>query len=363
MIDRRAITLRNVAIAALIVLILEPESLLTASFQMSFAATLGLVAGYEALRDRADRTLSLANLADRGLAGRLWFSAHGLFLTSLIAALATTPFAIYHFQRAAPLALLANLAAMPVVGLLVMPAALFAVILMPLGLESLALVPMSWGIDWFVRVGEVVAEWSEGWGGIRAAPSAALLLVVAGFLWLALWRERWRVAGIVPMLAAIPIALAAPVPDVLIDPGGRTAAVRGADGRYSIINPKADRFAAEYWLRADADPRTVDDDLSSGVTCDDVGCVARLADGGLVAVGSTPEAFVDDCRLAEVVVSRHRAPSWCFETATVIDRAALAAGGSQALYRLPKAEPDGGSFRIETSYPEGVRRPFMPPLQ
>ncbi len=164
MIDRRAITLRNVAIAALIVLILEPESLLTASFQMSFAATLALVAGYEALRDRADRTLSLANLADRGLAGRLWFSAHGLFLTSLIAALATTPFAIYHFQRAAPLALLANLAAMPVVGLLVMPAALFAVILMPLGLESLALVPMSWGIDWFVRVGEVVAEWSAGLG-------------------------------------------------------------------------------------------------------------------------------------------------------------------------------------------------------
>ena len=187
MIDRRAITLRNVAIAALIVLVVEPESLLTASFQMSFAATLALVAGYEALRDRADRKLSLASLADRGLAGRLWFSAHGLFLTSLIAALATTPFAIYHFQRAAPLALLANLAAMPVVGLLVMPAALFAVILMPLGLESAALIPMGWGIDWFVLVGEVTAEWSAGLGRHPrgtggGAPSRRRRLPLAGAL-------------------------------------------------------------------------------------------------------------------------------------------------------------------------------------
>ncbi|HET7717364.1 MAG TPA: ComEC/Rec2 family competence protein [Bauldia sp.] len=362
MIDRRAITLRNVAIAALIVLIVEPESLLTASFQMSFAATLALVAGYEAIRQRADRRLGLATLADRGLAGRLWFSAHGLFLTSLIAALATTPFAIYHFQRAAPLALLANLAAMPVVGILVMPAALFAVLLMPFGLEHLALVPMGWGIDWVVLVGEMVAGWSEGWGGIRAVPAAALLLVVAGFLWLALWRERWRLLGLVPMLAAIPVALAAPQPDILIDAGGRVVAVRGGDGRYAVVNPKSNRFAAEYWLRADADPRQIEDGVSEGVACDGLGCVARLADGTRVAVGSAPGAFADDCRLAEVVVSRFRAPPWCHDAAVVIDRNALARGGAHALYRIPAGDGAEPGFRIETAFPEGVRRPFMPPL-
>jgi competence protein ComEC len=231
MLDRRALTLRNVAIAAIIVLLIEPESLLTASFQMSFAATLALVAGYEALRARADRNLTLASAADYGPVGRLWRAAYGLFLTSLIAALATTPFAIYHFQRAAPLALLANLAAMPVIGILVMPAALFSVILMPFGLELLALVPMGWGIDWMVAVGEVTAAWSEGWGGIPAVPASALLFVVVGFLWLALWGERWRLAGLVPMLVAIPIALGAPRPDVLIDAGGRTAAGRATPTR------------------------------------------------------------------------------------------------------------------------------------
>lgn len=363
MLDRRAITLRNVAIAAMIVLVLEPESLLTASFQMSFAATLALVAGYEALRDRADRRLDLGSFGTRSLGGRLWLVAYGLFVTSLIAGLATTPFAIYHFHRAAPLALLANLAAMPVVSLLVMPAALASVALMPFGLERVALVPMGWGIDWVMAVGRTTAEWSGSWGGVSAAPAAALLPVVIGFLWLALWRERWRLAGLLPMLAAIPIMFAAARPDVLIDAGGETVAVRGADGRYSIVNPKAGRFAAEYWLRADADPRDVDNDISAGVACDESGCVARLATGTLVAVGSTADALEDDCRLSGLVVSRYRAPSWCRRSATVIDRQALAEGGAHALYALPDAPAGEAQFRIETAYPPGPRRPFMPPVQ
>jgi competence protein ComEC len=362
MLGRRAITVRNVATAAFIVLLLEPESLLSASFQMSFAATLALVAGFEALSERADRRPNLA-AGDGRIASRLWLWGSGLFLASLIGGLATAPFAIYHFQRAAPLTLVANLVAMPVVDLVVMPMALFAMILMPFGIESVALAPMAWGIDWMMLVARVVAEWSEGWGGVRAAPAAALILVVGGFLWIALWKERWRLAGLAPIAAAIPLAVLAPRPDVLIDAGGRTVAVRGADGRYSIVNLKADRFAAEYWLRADADPRTVDEDVSAGVTCDDIGCVAILAGGARVAVGSTPDAFGDDCRLAKVVVSRYRAPSWCHGIATVIDGSALAAGGAEALYRLPDGELDSPQFRIETAFPKGVRRPFMPPVQ
>lgn len=363
MLDRRAITVRNVAIAAMIVLALQPESLLTASFQMSFAATLALVAGYEALRDRAERRLGFISLPPHSVAGRLSFVAYGLFVTSLIAGLATTPFAIYHFHRAAPLALVANLAAMPVVSLLVMPAALVSVALMPLGLESLALVPMGWGIEWVVAVGRATAGWSEGWGGVSAAPAGALLIFVVGFLWLALWRERWRLAGLLPMLAAIPIMLAEPRPDVLIEADGETVAVRGADGRYAFVNPKAHRFAVEYWLRADADPRDLDDELSAGVRCDELGCIAPLADGTRVAVGSAAAALEDDCRLSALVVSPYRAPSWCRRSTTVIDRQDLIEGGAHALYVLPGTPAAGAQFHIETAYPSGPRRPFMPPVQ
>ncbi len=364
MLDRRAITVRNVAIAALVVLALEPESVLTASFQMSFAATLALVAGYEAIARRADRAVDLA-AASSGVVGRARRATSGLTLTSVIAGLATAPFAIYHFQRAAPLSLLANLAAMPVIGILVMPMALFAVLLMPFGLEHLPLMFMGWGIDWMLAVGETTAAWSAGWGGIPAIPAFSLLLVVAGFLWLCLWGERWRLAGIVPMLLAVPVAMAASHPDILVEADGRVAAVRGADGRYRIVNPKADRFAAEYWLRADADTRSLDDDsIGDGIACDAAGCVVRLPDGAVVAVGVSAEAFADDCRLAAVIVSRFQAPEWCDRPDVVIDRVALTRG-AHALYRIPgDADGDQPRFRVETTLPPADRRrPFMPPGQ
>ncbi len=362
MLGRRAITVRNVAIAALIVLLYSPESLLSASFQMSFAATLALVAGFEALSSRAaDRRIELS--ASHGPANRLWRWAVGLVTASLLAGFATVPFAIYHFQRAAPLSLVANVVAMPVIDLVVMPMALFSVILMPLGLEALPLAPMGWGIEWMMHVARHVAAWSTGWDTVRATPLASLMFVVAGFLWLALWRERWRLLGIVPMVLALPIAAAATMPDILINGSGTTVAVRSNGGRYSIVNPKADRFAAEYWLRADADPRSLDDDVSAGVTCDEDGCVARFLDGTRIAVGSSPAAFADDCRLSGLVVSRYSAPSWCEDAATVIDRKALAEGGAHALYASPGAPAGSPQFRIETAYPPGARRPFMPPVQ
>ena len=254
MIDRRALTLRNVALAAIVVLALAPENVLSASFQMSFAATLALVAAYEAISARAERSVSLAD-GRSGVAGKSWRFATGLFLTSLIAGLATTPFAAFHFQRLAPLSLLANLAAMPAVGLIVMPMALLAVVAMPFGLELVPLTVMQWGLDWMIAVADWVATATADAGAVTMAPAAALFVAVAGFLWLALWRERWRLLGIVAIAAAVPIALSARQPDVLVGDDGRTVAVRGADGRYQIMGGKGASFEIENWLRADADTR------------------------------------------------------------------------------------------------------------
>ncbi|MEX0852888.1 MAG: ComEC/Rec2 family competence protein, partial [Bauldia sp.] len=228
MIDRRAITLRNVALAALVVLAIAPESLLSASFQMSFAATVALVAGYRAISSWSERRLLLS--PGGGVGARLRRSFASLVLTSLIAGVATAPFAAFHFQRVAPLTLVANLAAMPVVGLLVMPMALAAVVMMPFGLEALPLWLMERGLAWVGLVAEWTAAWSAGYGNVAMAPKAALLFVAAGFLWLTLWGERWRLAGLVPIVLAVPIAVMAPRPDVLVDESGIAAAVRGEDG-------------------------------------------------------------------------------------------------------------------------------------
>jgi competence protein ComEC len=189
-----------------------------------------------------------------------------------------------------------------------------------------------------------------------------LLLFVAGFLWLILWRERWRLLGLAPMLVAIPAAMLAPRPDILVDERGTTAAVRGADGRLAIINGKSATFEVENWLRADADPRAAKaQDLAAGVACDGLGCVAPLGRGaGLVAVTAQPAGFDDDCRQAAVVISRLSAPAGCSAMATVIDRQRLARFGAHALYREGSDVAGKPLFRVTTAYP-AVRRPFMPP--
>ena len=367
MLDRAALTLRNVAIAALVILAVWPESLLSVSFQMSFAATVSLIAGYQALRAIADRRPALT--AGGAFGPVRWFrhEATRLLMTAMLGGIATSPFAAYHFQRVAPLTLIANLAAMPAVSLIVMPMALASVLLMPFGLEAVPLAIMSYGLDWMTFVAGKTAAWSEGFGGVRTVPALALLLAVAGFLWLTLWRERWRLAGIVPLVAALPIALLAPWPDILVDATGTAAAVRGADGRYQIIAGKDAKFEVENWLRADGDQRAVDaNDLANGVACDSLGCIARLADGSEVALTRKPDALDEDCRSAAVVITRFHPPSGCAAVATVVDDATLARGGAEALYRLPagplaaatSAKP---KFRIEASYPQN-RRPFMPPV-
>ena len=189
-------------------------------------------------------------------------------------------------------------------------------------------------------------------------PPAALLLMVAGFLWLALWRERWRLAGVIPILLALPLTFLLPRPSVLINEDGTTVAVRGADGRFSVMGGKAGRFDVGLWLRADADAcEAVAPEMSKGVACDALGCTTRLGgEGPVVALANRADAFDDDCRLASIVVADLAAPSGCELHAMVIDRRELGRFGAHALY------PEGSGYRVETAYP-AVRRPFMPPAR
>jgi competence protein ComEC len=362
MLDRPAISLRNVALAAFVILLAAPESLTTASFQMSFAATLALVAGYEAIGVWRERRLNFDTRSAAGLLGRVRRATTSLALTSLIGGLATAPLAAFHFQRVAPLTLIANLAAMPVVGTIVMPMALAALVLMPFGLEALPLTVMGWGLAWVGAVARQVAAWTAGHGVVSAMPLMALGLTAAGFLWLALWRERWRLAGLVPMALAVPVALTTPHPDVLIDDRGITVAVRGPDGRYAIVNGKGETFVVDNWLRADGDGRESGEaTLTEAVACDPLGCVAPLGrNGAKLAVAGSAAGLEEDCRMAAVVISRYPAPPGCRETAFVVDGRAVARHGAHALYTAGRDASGKPIFRVAIAYPD-ARRPFMPP--
>src|SRR6202040_3509522 len=148
MADRPTLTMRTIAVAALAVLLLAPESVVHPSFQMSFAATLALIATYEHglpwTTAGADTSLG-ARVALGG--GR---EIANLVLASLVAGLATTPYAAYHFHRLAPYGVLANLLAMPVISALSMPAGLLALVAMPFGFDAPLWRLMGVGIDWMV---------------------------------------------------------------------------------------------------------------------------------------------------------------------------------------------------------------------
>src|SRR5256885_10616885 len=175
MVDRRAVTFRTLAVAALIVLAIAPEALVHPSFQMSFAATLGLVAlvqiGMPNLFAAPDHSAT-ARVALWG--GREFVM---LLLASLIAGLATTPYAAFHFHRIAPYGVLANLAAMPVVSALVMPAGLLGLAAMPFGFDGFFLWVVGVGIDWVIVVSPWVANPPRAGGPLAAVFLPPLVLV------------------------------------------------------------------------------------------------------------------------------------------------------------------------------------------
>ena len=109
--ERPAVTLRSVALAAIVVMAVAPETVVGPSFQMSFAAVVALVATYE-WHVKRDRHVARSDGFSRSAMRVVMLYFGGLLMTSLIAGLATAPFAAFHFNRVAPLGLVANLAAM-----------------------------------------------------------------------------------------------------------------------------------------------------------------------------------------------------------------------------------------------------------
>lgn len=301
LLDRPAVALRNVALSALVILVLWPESLIDPGFQMSFAAVVALVSAYEWLRERR----GVAEPPAFGLAGGALRLLGGIVLSTLIASLAVAPIGAWHFHKSQQYAVIANLIAIPICNLLVMPAALATLVGMPLGLEAWPLAAMGLGIDGMVWCAYTVAALPGSVARVAAFPTAALLLMVAGGLWLALWRRHWRLLGLVPFVAGVALAFWRAPPDVLVGRGGRLVAVRAADGRLEARAEAADRFDLSRWLEHDGDGRAADTVRQPrAFRCDWMGC-AMPATGPrrwAVAVSRHPAGLADDCAAARIVI-------------------------------------------------------------
>ncbi len=331
-------------------MVLAPEAVVHPSFQMSFAATLALIAAYEG------GIPWMAAGTDTSLGARiaLWGAREAgfLMLASLVAGFATMPYAAYHFHRLAPYGVLANLLAMPVISALSMPAGLLALVAMPFGFDGPLWRLMGAGIDWMIMVATWVAHLPGAVGHIPAFGIGALLLATAGLIVLCLLRSplRWAGAGLAAIAAVA--ALTAAQPDVLISAAGEVVALRGHDGRLTVLKSgNNDALAVGDWLNADGDARVATDrGLAQGFACDPDGCAGRLADGAFVAVARNPAALADDCSRAALVVTPRPPPLGC--AAMVVDRSALRRTGAVALFRRD------GNFEVVATRPSGLDRPW-----
>ena len=354
MLDRPTVTMRMLTVAALFVLMLAPEAVVHPSFQMSFAATLALIAGYErgAIKLRANADSSI------GARAALWGVNEivGLTLASLLAGFATTPYAAYHFHRIAPYGVVANLLAMPVVSAWVMPMGIFGVVAMPFGFDAVFWRQMGYGIEWMDTVALWVASLPGAFGRVTSFGAGPLLAATAGLLVIGLLKTPLRWSGGLLVLIAVVWAARTPVPDVLIAGDGRSFAVRGQDGRLAIHHSGGDSFATREWLAADADGRDVKDKgLGQGIACDPSGCIGKLGDGALVSYAIEPDAFEEDCRRTALILATHDdPPPDC--AAMVIGRDVWRRRGALALRR------DGPGFIVEGTRPENFDRPWAPAI-
>ena len=313
-VGRRALSLRGLALGAAALVVIAPQEVVGVSFQMSFAAVLALIAGYEALRPL------FAQLHGPG-----WrhVAAHGaaLVVTSLLAGTASAPFAAYHFGHVQIYFIAANVVAVPLTALWVLPLGLLALVLMPFGLEGVAFVPMGWGIDVILWIARGVAGWPAATMGVPPMPGWGLVLVALGLAWLCLWRTRVRLVGVGVIAAGLLSPVFSPPPDMLVSNEGRLIALRGEDGWRLQSRPGAARFVRDAWAEHFGAMRP----LAEGAGCDATTC--RLGPV-LMLRGAAHEAGCDQVTL---VVSAEPARGVCRDAA-LLDRFTVWRDGAHAVW-------------------------------
>ena len=359
--DRPALSLRNLALAGLIVLLAMPEAALTASFQMSFMAVMGLVAFYEAVsawrRERAQ------DFWPQGIPGRIamWLAlaVFAMASTTVVASVFSSLPAAYHFNRIAPYSLLANLLALPIVSSLVMPPAVLAVATMPLGLEWLPLQVMGTGVSWVVAIGHWVADLPGAGYLVSGMPASAALAMAAGAAWLCLWRGRLRLGGVVLVLAGLALAPLGDRPDVLVERTGSNVAARNADGLLVPVEPRRSRFAVENWLQEDGDMATMAEAAGRpGWACSDERVCRMTLKGRQIAYlhENAEGPDVDRlCRGADIVIAAFPLRGACASAAVRIDRFDVWRHGAHAI------SIRGGAIEVTTAADHRGLRPWTTP--
>jgi len=360
LLDRSPLSMRLVAVAAMVVLVFHPEAIESPSFQMSFAAVTALIAAFDGLRDRW-RTWR----GEAGLLRRVGLYCAGITLSSIVAGLATAPFALFHFGQVATYGLIGNLLAIPLMAFWIMPCGLLALTVMPFGLDGVVLVVMGEGLSVLLATAESIAALPGAVARTAGFSTAALAVMSAGGLWLALWRGRWRRWGTGAVGLGVLLGAISPVPDIVVARDGSPVGLRSPDGTLFVTTNRHGSFEIELWKqrlgasvvkswarvpdrhaaesegdRARAPPPGTRERVAHrpasvaapfpSPTCDQSGCLAVLR-GYTIAVPKRPAALDRDCRRASLVIAEFPIVPDCPAPQVVIDADDIARGGALSI--------------------------------
>jgi competence protein ComEC len=335
--DRRAISLHALATAALIVLALQPEAVIQPGFQMSFAATLALIALAE-VWPRPPKEINTPWPIRLAQNAGAWLLAAVAISTA--ASLATSAFAIQHFNRVSLWGVPANLLMEPLSTFVIMPALAAGALLEAWSAGGWLLAFAGWGIGLLNDLAAAVAAWPKAVWIVPSAPDAALPIAFLGLLWLCLWKGQLRWLGLPAALAVMLWPRPAPPAAWIASDGG--AAAIAVQHQAVFLRPDAKQFAASLWARRRGlvEPKDADAAQKAHFDCNRRRCLPEGEDQPRLAAWWTRRIPSGDdmaglCRGAEVVILRGRRGGASCAGALVLSGEDFARGGSAELYPAP----------------------------
>ncbi|WP_415809314.1 ComEC/Rec2 family competence protein [Litorimonas haliclonae] len=299
--NRRAISVRSVSVAAAITLLLHPEALLSVGFQMSFAAVLALVVVYRSWRDFTPGG------SPKGWLTKLRNDTLSLSVTSFVAGLATAGFALFHFGRIARFGLVGNLLAMPLFTFAVMPLGILSLVLMPVGLEEAPLWAMGQAITGLVTISTWIASWDGALVKVKAAPGWVIAAYGFAFILLLLGRLRGRLIAVGLILLCFLGWRYEPVPTLRISKDGRVAFWESQDlQRLIVTSERADSYGRERFSekagRGEVDAIAME---KTDAPCDALACRFQIRRKQISILTHPSEARVE-CASSDLVILTER---------------------------------------------------------
>ncbi len=307
--DRQVMAMRSLALAAIVILMIAPSSLLGPSFQLSFIATLAIIAFFESwYRWKYRRTDDAFEekprpISHRGIGAKIVLYFGAVLATTFVASMITSPFTVFHFNQFTNYHLLANVAASPLFSFLVMPAGVMAILLMPLGLEEPFLWLMGQGVEWVIAIATAIAHLPNAMMHVPTPASWTIILFSFGTCWLCLWQSKMRHVGWLIMAISIVPFFTTRLPDIVISEKAEQIAVRLDDGSYAMLQGSARNFKAGLWQEALGIEGFGQSEIAkSMMQCDVSGCLYQL-DNALISFPKWREAADEDCGNVDAIIA------------------------------------------------------------